>query len=68
MDECECQNITRLDVPDKGAVWLCRWCGAQYVPKTAVDYKIAYLTCELGRRMVDEQGSGVREQGTVRHS
>lgn len=67
--ECGCRRIVRLDCPDdEGAAttyWICVTCNAQFIPKRAVNYKLAHLQAELGRRMVNESGSGVWEQGAV---
>lgn len=66
MDECRCERLVRLDVEwDGKTYWICNVCNAQFIPKKAVDYKIASLVAELGRRMIDEQGSGMREQDSV---
>jgi hypothetical protein len=57
---CLHDRVVRLQVPDQGDHWICTICSEQFVPKTAVDWKIAHLTTELGSRMMDEQATGMR--------
>jgi hypothetical protein len=60
---CPHERVVRLVVSDADH-WLCTWCNEQFIPKSAVDYKLCHLTTELAKRLVDEQASGVwREEG-----
>lgn len=66
LNSCSCSRVVRLDLPENGKTfWICNQCNAQFVPKKAVDYKLAHLQAELGRRVVDEQSKGMRRQDSV---
>jgi hypothetical protein len=64
MTVCCHNHIVRLELPGGDSHWICNWCNAEFVLKAAVDYKLAHLTNELGKRMIDESAAGVwREEG-----
>lgn len=52
--ECCHDRVVRLQVPDRGDHWICTVCSEQFVLKSAVDWKIAHLTRELGERLEKE--------------
>lgn len=61
MDSCLHDRVVRLQVPDRGDYWICTVCNAQFVEKSAVDWRLGYLTAELGR-LLSEQAQGVWEE------
>lgn len=77
MEPCPHDRVVRLVVPGtEGPLnyWLCNQCNAQFVAKDAVDWKIAHLTAELSRRMLDEltgprvnveQAAGMRAEESI---
>ena len=64
---CSCERIVRLEAG--GSVfWICTVCNAQFVPKAAVDWKMAHLSRELGGRLRNEQAARVRRQERISKS
>lgn len=47
---CSHERVVRLYVPDEAKVyWICTTCNAQFIEKSAVDYKLQSLVAEVTR-------------------
>lgn len=53
---CLHDRVVRLEVPGHDDHWICTQCNAQFVPKKAVDYKIASLVASV-YKLTEEVGS-----------